>query len=112
MTLPKTNFIFVQVVVSLVFFKENQTVLSFQTAGTLSEEHKQKIRKKALGRKHSDSAKQKMLFAHKGKKRKPLLPEHRQKISQGLINTSIVRYGSTEETRQKQAASRRVFFFF
>jgi hypothetical protein len=50
----------------------------------LSNEAKDKIRQKAIGRKHDESTRKKMSDWQKGRKRRPISKEHREKLSNSM----------------------------
>ena len=85
------------------------------TGKILSVEHRQKIRENNLGRKHSEETKRKQSNAHKGENSilygKPLLEEHRKKISESLKgkmskeNHPLYGKSHSEKTKRKQSES-------
>ena len=87
-----------------VLAKERAKLVSQIKSGcTLSEEHKAKISKSLIGRKHSDEAKQKISKNH----RRGQSEETSTKISQSKSGVATRGYGweTPEETREKQRLS-------
>ena len=84
--------------------KERARLVSqLKSGGSLSEEHKAKISKSLIGRKHSDEAKQKISKNH----RRGQSEETSTKISQSKSGVATRGYGweTPEETREKQRLS-------
>lgn len=91
----------------LFFNQANQTSTGFVTASHLSDLQKQKLRLKAIGRKHTNETKQKLSLIHKGKKRKPLSDQHRQNIRQAILaKQKSLHYEHSVESRAKMSQSR------